>query len=111
VAAVLPEWPVEQPAVTADDLEMVVTINTSADMTGWTFEAAIRRTPTGPIVAHWTVAFDAAARKVTLTLPEPEAAKVEAGFGFDLRQTAPENYTWLSVRSLNLLPSFSYEGA
>jgi len=90
---------------------MVVTFQTTEDMTGWTWEAAVRAHPKGPVVAEWVVAFDAAAKKVTLTLPEAESAKVEAGYGFDLRQTTPDNYTWLQVRSLNLLPSFSYQEA
>lgn len=109
MAAVLPEWPVEQAAATADDLRMVITFNTAEDMTGYTWAAAIRRNPKGPVVARWDVAFDAAAKQVVLTLPEAESAKVEAGMGFDLRQTAPDNFAWLTVVSLNLLPSYSYE--
>lgn len=109
MAAILPEWPIEQPLVVADDITMLVTINTPQDIAGWVWEAAVRATPSGPVVARWTVTVDAVAKKLTLRLPEVEAAKCVGGYGFDLRQTEPVNFTWLTVKALNLIPSYSYE--
>lgn len=107
--AVLPEWPIEQPLVVGDDITMTVVINTPDDITGWTFDAAVRTDPEGPVIARWAVSMDAATKTLTLRLPDSESVKVTPGCGFDVRQTSPVDFTWLWVRSLNLLPSYSYE--
>lgn len=111
MSAQLARWPVAQPAVAGDDLAMVITFDTPDDLTGAEWEAVIREYPGGPEVARWAPTLDPVAKELTLLLPAAESAKVGPGCGFDVRQTVPVLFTWLTVNELNLASSYSTAAA
>ena len=102
MAAQLEQWPIKEPATAGDDIGFILTLNTPDDLTGATFEAVICEYPGGPEVARWQPNFDEATKILTLNLPGPESAKCDAGQVFDVRQTAPIAFTWLTVKSFNV---------
>jgi hypothetical protein len=109
VSAQLERWPVARPAVAGDEIALVITLTTPDDLTGTEWDAIIREYPGGPEVARWECTLDVATTTLTLRLSPDESAKIAPGYGFDVRQTAPIAFTWLSVETLNVVASYSYE--
>jgi hypothetical protein len=50
---------------------------------------------------------DPVAKTVTLLLSAAESVKVGPGCGYDVRQTGPTTFTWLTVATFNIVPSYS----
>lgn len=102
MAAQLEQWPIKEPAIAGDDLAFTITLNSPDDLTGAEFVAVICEYPGGPEVARWQANFDEATKVLTLNLPAAESVKCDMGQVFDVRQTAPTAFTWLTVRSFNI---------
>jgi hypothetical protein len=107
MTAQLERWPVAQPVVTGDDVAMLLTFDTTDDLTGTTWESIIRQHQGGPEVARWEPVVDPVAKTVTLLLSAAESVKVGPGCGYDVRQTGPTTFTWLTVATFNIVPSYS----
>lgn len=109
MTAILERYPAASPHVAGDVIAWEIQIDTPADITGWPWAAAVRDHPSGPVIAHFTVEMLAGEDHVlVLRMGRADSAKLANGMGFDLRQTA-QGATYLTVTSLNVIPSFSYD--
>lgn len=110
MARTLAQWPIADPLVAGDPALMAVTIDTDADIADWEWVAHIRARPRSAIITSFTIDVDPDDdHRLLLRLTGDQTALLSEGYGFDLRQTAPIEFTWLRVESLNVEPSYSAE--
>lgn len=108
MASILDTWPRADPLTAGDAVILRVTINTTADITAWQWSAKIRPSPREDAVAEFDIDLDPGNdHRLILRLTGDQSALLHWGYGFDLRQTSPIEYTWLSVSKLNVIPSYS----
>lgn len=111
MAATLAQYPVAGDLIVrGDPLTIPVTI-ASTDVSDWTWRAYIRSRPdASTVVAEFAIDVDPDdSSTVLLQLTSEETGRLRNGMGFDLVQLTPVQRTWLTVSSLRVQSSYSWE--
>jgi hypothetical protein len=110
MAGIIPVYPLATPHTAGDPIAWRVHIETAADISTWQWAAVVRRYENGPIVARFDIDPDPDDdHGLILRMDEATSDLLRHGMGFDLRQTFPLDWTYVTVKSLNISPSYSYE--
>lgn len=107
-------YPLHGVLVRGDHITIAVTIQgpdgQPIDVTDWAWQAQIRASPDGDLVATWDITRDSGdPSTIHLDLPPDRSRLLTDGIGFDLQQLSPRTVTWWSVPHLRVIGDYSHD--